>query len=219
MGFRKGAARMEIIRSVELISGKIRILFESGWIVWLKRNEDPGFPLTEGTAVERKSFTKFILLHQYPSALNAAVRMLAQRPCSRKEIEMHLTGARYSEETTEMVLYKLDQDHLLNDRDFAEQWVQSRSRKYGNNRIQQELRAKGIDSETAADVLNHISEETQTENATAFAARKIHSLKGTCETGRMKQRIIASVVRRGYTWNTAIKAFEEALRLENENRH
>ena len=51
---------MEIIRSVETIRGKIRISFESGWQVWLRRNEDPGFPLAEGTAVDRESFLAYI---------------------------------------------------------------------------------------------------------------------------------------------------------------
>ena len=205
---------MEIIQYVEIIRGKIRIVFESGWQVWLNRDDSPGFPLTEGTPVERESFEKYIMIHQYPSALDRAVRMLAQRPCSRKEIGRRLTDARYSPEVAEMVLYKLEKEKLLDDRDFAEQWAQSRSRKYGNARIRRELMTKGIDAETAESVLNRIPEDKQEENAAAAAEKKIRSLQGTCDERKMKQRVIASLVRRGYSWEIAAKAYEEASGAE-----
>ena len=201
---------MEIIQCVENDRGKIRIVFESGWKVWLNRNDSPGFPLTEGTQVDRTEFEKYILLHQYPSALDRAVRMLAERPCSKREIETRLTRARFSNEVTELVLYKLEKEKLLNDRDFAEQWTLSRSRKYGYARIRQELLIKGIDAETAESVLDSLSEDDQMENAVSFAARKIRSMSGTCETAKVKQRTAAALVRRGFSWDIALKAYEKA---------
>ena len=147
---------MEIIRSVETIRGKIRITFESSWQVWLRRNEDPGFPLTEGTAVDRESFLAYIRIHQYPPALDHAVRMLAERSCSRREIERKLTLARFDPDVTDLVLFKLEKENLLNDREFAMQWVHSRSQKYGASRIRQELRTKGIDEDIASELRIHI---------------------------------------------------------------
>ena len=212
MGLPKGAAGMEIIRSVETIRGKIRITFESSWQVWLRRNEDPGFPLTEGTEVDRESFLSYIRIHQYPPALDRAVRMLAERSCSRREIERKLTLARFDPDVTDLVLFKLESENLLNDRDFAIQWVHSRSRKYGASRIRQELRTKGIDEETASEILGDLSEEDQLRQAVVLAVKKIRSLQSSCEEKKWKQRTMAFLVRRGYSWDLAQKAFEEAMR-------
>ena len=203
---------MEIIRSVETIRGKIRITFESSWQVWLRRNEDPGFPLTEGTAVDRESFLAYIRIHQYPPALDHAVRMLAERSCSRREIERKLTLARFDPDVTDLVLFKLEKENLLNDREFAMQWVHSRSRKYGASRIRQELRTKGIDEDIASEILEDLSEEDQLRQAVALAVKKIRSLQPSCEEKKWKQRITSFLVRRGYSWDLALKAFEEAMR-------
>ena len=203
---------MEIIRSVETIRGKIRITFESSWQVWLRRNEDPGFPLTEGTAVDRESFLAYIRIHQYPPALDRAVRMLAERSCSRREIERKLTLARFDPDVTDLVLFKLEKANLLNDREFAMQWVHSRSRKYGASRIRQELRTKGIDEDIASEILEDLSEEDQLRQAVALAVKKIRSLQPSCEEKKWKQRITSFLVRRGYSWDLALKAFEEAMR-------
>ena len=203
---------MEIIRSVETIRGKIRITFESSWQVWLRRNEDPGFPLTEGTAVDRESFLAYIRIHQYPPALDRAVRMLAERSCSRREIERKLTLARFDPDVTDLVLFKLEKENLMNDREFAMQWVHSRSRKYGASRIRQELRTKGIDEDIASEILEDLSEEDQLRQAVALAVKKIRSLQPSCEEKKWKQRITSFLVRRGYSWDLALKAFEEAMR-------
>ena len=203
---------MEIIRSIETIRGKIRITFESGWQVWLRRNEDPGFPLTEGTAVDRESFLAYIRIHQYPPALDRAVRMLAERSCSRREIERKLTLARFDPDVTDLVLFKLEKENLLNDREFTVQWVHSRSRKYGASRIRQELRTKGIDEDIASEILEDLSEEEQLCQAVALAVKKIRSLQSSCEEKKWKQRITAFLIRRGYSWDLALKAFEEAMR-------
>ena len=203
---------MEIIRSVETIRGKIRITFESSWQVWLRRNEDPGFPLTEGTAVDRESFLAYIRIHQYPPALDRSVRMLAERSCSRREIERKLTLARFDPDVTDLVLFKLEKENLLNDREFAMQWVHSRSRKYGASRIRQELRTKGIDEDIASEILEDLSEEDQLRQAVALAVKKIRSLQPSCEEKKWKQRITSFLVRRGYSWDLALKAFEEAMR-------
>ena len=205
---------MEIIQSVETVRGKVRITFESGWTVWLNRNEQPGFSLSEGTVVDKDIFEKYILLHQYPSALDRAVRMLSERACSKKEIEKRLLSARYDREVIELVLYKLEKEKLLDDLDFAEQWVQSRSKKYGSSRIYRELRIKGVDADTAESVIDSISDEEQTEHAVMLAEKKIRSLRNTCDSAKLKQRVVASLIRRGYTWEIASKAYEKALHQE-----
>ena len=154
------------------------------------------------------------LLHDYPAALDLAVRLLAERPRSRKEISDRLASARFDEEVIGLVLYKLEKENLLNDRDFAMQWVQSRSLKYGPSRISRELHMKGVDQETVSEALENLSETEQLQHATDFAAKKFRTQHSGDDIKKLKQRVTAALVRRGYSWNITIKACHNALLQE-----
>ncbi len=201
---------MEVIRCVEEIRGRKRITFESGWQVWLAKRQEPPFPLEEGTEIDRESFLKQILMFQYPSALDRAVALLAQRPHSKGEIRARLENACYNPEVISLVLYKLEKENLVDDSDFAVQWVQSRMKKYGTARIFRELRLKGVDPETAEKALMSATEEKQLERAAEFAARKLRSLRDPADRRKAYRSVTEALVRRGYSWETARKAFEAA---------
>lgn len=206
---------MEIIQRIEYNHGYAQIAFESGWKVWLKKSAVTHITLLEGMRINRQEFEKFILFHQYPGALEKAVALLAERARSRKEIEERLQRTHYDPEVISLVICKLDKEGLLDDLDFAEQWVQSRMKKYGAQRIAQELHRKGIDSETVSKAMKACSEEEQLENALLLAERKIRSMKNITDKRILCQKVAGMLVRRGYTWETAKKAFESAADAEN----
>lgn len=156
------------------------------------------------------------LLHNYPAALDRAVRMLAERSRSKKEIADRLASAGFDEEVIGLVIFKLEKENLLDDRDFAEQWVLSRGKKYGSVRISRELHAKGIDRDVASSALETLSVEEQLEHASAFAAKKIRSQHSASDKMKLKQRVVAALIRRGYSWDIAVRAYESALAPDNE---
>ena len=203
---------MEIIKNAEVIRGKTKIIFESGWTVWLDRRWMPGFSLDPGTAVERADFEKFLLLHQYPSALNDAVTLLAVRNRSRLEIRQSLLRRKYDHAVIEMVLFKLEKEKLLNDEEFSAQWVQARMSKYGPIRIARELRMKGIDRDMTGSAIQEVlTEDQELENAVLLAMKKLRTEKTDAEEIKRFQRITSFLVRRGYSWEIARKAYEMAL--------
>lgn len=203
---------MEIIKNAEVIRGKTKIVFESGWTVWLDRRWMPGFSLDPGTAVERAAFEKFLLLHQYPSALNDAVTLLAVRNRSRLEIRQSLLRRKYDHAVIEMVLFKLEKEKLLNDEEFSAQWVQARMSKYGPIRIARELRMKGIDRDMTGSAIQEVlTEDQELENAVLLAMKKLRTEKTDAEEIKRLQRITSFLVRRGYSWEIARKAYEMAL--------
>ena len=205
---------MEVIQRIDCFRGKIRILFESGWEVWLGKKLELPFRVAEGTEVDRDSFKQFILLHQYPPALEKAVSMLAQRARSRKEIQERLRFAHYDEEVISLVIYKLEQENLLNDQEFSKQWVQSRMKKYGSARIARELRMKGLNQETVNAALGPYSEEDELHCAVSLAEKKIRSMRSEADNKVLIRRVTEMMVRRGYSWNIAKKAVELVLDTE-----
>ena len=199
---------MEVIRSVDKIRNKTKITFESGWQVWILNRQMLPFPLEEGTEVNRESFEKTILPAQYPSALDKAVAMLAQRPHSKGEIAGRLETAHYDQEVISLVLYKLEKEKLLDDRDFALQWVESRIRKYGVARIRQELRMKDVDPEIIDEALQTASAEEQLQHAIDFIRKKTNSSRASDDPKKYFRNTTAALIRRGYSWETARKAFQ-----------
>ena len=205
MGFQKGDAGMEVIKQVDTVRGKVKILFESGWQVWLPADRLPEF--YPGEEIDRDKFEKYILLQQYPAAIEKAVSMLAARSCSRAEIEKKLNYHHFDSAVTELVIYKLEKENILNDLDFTEQWIQSRIKRYGKDRIFRELIYKGVDYDMAREALNSITDEEQLQHAVLLARKKASAGKNITDRRKLFRQITEMLLRKGYTWETAKKAY------------
>ena len=84
-------------------------------------------------------------------------------------------------------------------------------KKYGSGRIQQELRRKGVDEEAARAAMESVSEEEQLEHAVAFAVKKLSSLRGSYDRRKQVRLTVNALVRRGYSWETALRAADQAM--------
>ena len=219
MGVSKGAAEMEIIQSVETIRSIARITLENGTRYWIPRRLLQELNCAEGETVDEKELADFVLLHQYPAALNRAVSMLARRPCSQEELRQKLRQIHYSDDTVDMVLYKLNREKLLNDREFAMQWAHYRSsQRYGARRIEQELKSKGIMEEDISCALSSLDEETENEGLQLIAEKLIRrNRRENQNPAQLRQKVMAAIVRRGFDWDEARGAFERALEKSSTN--
>ncbi len=74
-----------------------------------------------------------------------------------------------------------------------------------------ELRYKGIDGETAEAVLESIPEDQQEENALALARKALGRAKAGEDPRKTRQRVIDSLLRRGYGWEAARRACDRAM--------
>ena len=194
------------------LRNKIHVEFDNGRKYILKKTDLLDFPLRENEEVDDKAFHQFVLLHQYPDALNTAVAMLARRACSRKEIADKLKAHGCCEEVTALVLYKLEKENLLNDQDFSEQWTRYRSGShYGPAKIFRELRMKGVDEETAREAVDSIHEEDLAQKALDLAMKGFAKMKPGEDPRKARQRILRSLVSRGFDWDTAKEACDKAF--------
>ena len=202
---------MVIIESITPLRSGVQLRLDSGKTVRLTRKDADEGGFREGMSLPAAEFDQFVRLHQYPRALNQAVAMLARRPCSRHEIESRLRRTRYEEEIIELVLYKLEKERLINDAEFADSWVQYRaSGRYGARRILQELKQKGISEDIAREAVAKLEESAALENAVHLAAKALQRAKPGENRWTVRNRVLAALVRRGYGWDTAAKAYEIA---------
>ncbi len=201
------------VSSITTVRGRVVIELDDGRRYKIRHSDLAGFPVYENMEMEDSSFEKKILLCQYPEALNAAVAMLARRACSRREIRDKLLSRGWCQETVDMVFAKLDQQNLLDDRDFSDQWTRYRaSGNYGTGRIYRELRSKGIDEETALESIGSISEEDQLEAASVLAVKAASRSRPGEDIFRVRNRILHALIRRGFSWEIARAACDRAIR-------
>ena len=113
---------------------------------------------------------------------------------------------------TEKIFEFIKKEKLLNDEEFSAQWVQARMSKYGPIRIARELRMKGIDRDMTGSAIQEVlTEDQELENAVLLAMKKLRTEKTDAEEIKRFQRITSFLVRHGYSWEIARKAYEMAL--------
>ena len=87
-------------------------------------------------------------------ARNSAMRLLARREHSRAELRGKLIGRGFENHLVEELLQELEDQDLLSDERFAISLIASRVETgYGPNRIDLELRNRGVSEEMAREVL------------------------------------------------------------------
>ena len=203
---------MEVILEIRKQRGKALVTLSDGSVLRVPLGLLRERPLREGDAIELEEYDNWLMVRQYRYALDRAVSYLAARAHSRHEIEEKLLRIGYRPCTVEMVLYKLEREHLLNDADFARQWVEARAaRKLGRQRIALELRRKGISADESEAALEAIDGEEQLANATLLAAKALIRAKKDEDPRKTAQRIHAMLARRGFGWDIAKEAVSAAM--------
>lgn len=209
---------MDVITAIKKERGKYRVTVNDAEDVLVPVSLMRERPLSEGQPIDLEDYDNWLMVRQYRFALDRAVGYLAARACSTREIEQKLLRAGYRPSTVEMVIYKLQRENLLDDADFARQWVESRQHhKLGRSRIAQELRRKGISQEEAEDALSVIDDDDQLSGAVAVAEKAAARIKPGEDMRKAASRIAGMLARRGYSWDIAKQAIAQALSDENVN--
>ena len=205
---------MDIITRITRQRGKMQIAISEQETIFVPLSLFRERPLTEGQPINLEEYDNWLMVRQYRHALDRAVACLAARAHSKHEIEQKLLRVGYRPCTVEMVLYKLEREHLLNDADFARQWVEARSgRTMGKRRIAQELQRKGVSREVAESALEEVDEEAD-EAACLRLAEKLSTRYAKDDHRKARQKLMQALVRRGFTWDAARTAAEKVLEAE-----
>ena len=203
---------MDMITSITRERGRLRVIINDDSEVLVPLSLFRERPLTVGEPIDMEEYDQWLLLRQYRHALDRAVAFLAGRARSRREMEERLLRSGYRPCTVEMVLYKLEKEGLLDDADFARQWVDARSaRRMGRGRIAQELRRKGVSAREAEEALEGLSEEEQLEGAIVLVEKAMTRTPSGEDPRKTAARITAMLARRGYDYDTAREAISRVM--------
>jgi regulatory protein len=140
------------------------------------------------------------------SAYEAALRLLSYRPRSEKEMRRRLArrgiGLRLIDETVR----KLRERGYLDDEAFARFWTETRdtTSPRGRRLIVHELRAQGVNADTAAAATASVSDE---EAAYRAARRRLQAFRGL-DYDTFRRRLGGFLVRRGFSYEVARRTMD-----------
>ena len=166
-----------------------------------------------GQAIDETEIETLLALDARRESLRVAASMIARRPRSEREVRQRLTIRRFSVSVIGETIDKLKAAGLLDDREFAQAWVEARDHRSprGRRLVAAELRARGVDLPTAVEASEQISEEDAAYRA---AARRMRSLSHV-EYVEFRDRLATHLQRRGFGWD-AIRATVDRCWRERE---
>lgn len=155
---------------------------------------------------------------QPPSPYDAALRLLGVRARSRSELRKRLLDKEFVAADVDAVLERLTRQQLLDDSEFADEWVRSRHLHAGKGRaaLRHELRDKGVDDSHIANALAQIDDDSERSQAAALVERKIASVDPDALADREirdkhLRRLVAMLARRGYGGSMAFDVARTAI--------
>ena len=159
-----------------------------------------------GGEITEEQLDSLLERSQYNRARDRALYLLGLRDYACRELEQKL----YTEATPEIaaaVVARLQEVGLLDDGQYACRLARnlSESRQYPRRRIGQELHRRGIDPLLIEDALNSLEGE-DFQQALALIEKKYYNKMNTPED---RQRTMAALARRGYTYAAIRRAMEE----------
>lgn len=149
-------------------------------------------------------------------AQNIVYRQLTASAKSRLQLARKLAERNIPEDVAEAVLDRFQKARLINDAEFADMWVRSRSqsRKLAKGALRRELAEKGIDQETAAAALDQLTDADEEAAARQLVERKLRpgtDLQDQAARDKATRRLASMLARKGYQPSQAFRIVNEVL--------
>lgn len=149
------------------------------------------------------------------------LRLLTARARTRAELAGQLARRGFSEEVSQSVLRRLETVGLVNDQEFADQWVRSRQAHAGKGKraLAVELRTKGVGDEVIDTALRAMDAGTERVRAEELVERRLRrEVLGDGDDLKVTRRLVGMLARRGYSQSMAVAVVTDALAAERERR-
>ena len=145
-----------------------------------------------------------------------ALRLLAVRPRSRRELEIRLRQAGFEPDAVQNELLRLEEVGLIDEAAFARELAEHRltSRRSGRRAVVGALAAKGVSRGVIEETLAGMGQD-EGERALELARARASRLAGL-PPDKAFGRLSSLLMRRGYDPSTAREAARRALRTQEE---
>ena len=144
---------------------------------------------------------------EYERGKEIAMRLLTNRPRSKKEVRDRMREKEIKEAVRERVVDRFEELDLLDDEAFARYWIDQRARfkPRGAPLLRQELRQKGVDQQ----IINDLLEDTDDSAAVRQAAEKKARTLMRYPEDQFKKKLIGFLQRRGFSYHDSREVVDE----------
>ena len=149
--------------------------------------------------------------NEIQKARQISLTYLSARARSIHEVREKLRKEGFADGAVGQVIADLQRLSLLDDREFARRWIESRlARKpAGARKFRQDLQHKGIEQELIAEVLEEFREDLDSETAAVGLLSQQRWRYNGLDELKAKRRMLGLLARRGYEQDVARKAVEQ----------
>lgn len=165
--------------------------------------------LKVGQIITPERLSQMQLDSEKDTAFDKALTHLSATLKTEKQISDFLSKKGYLPAVIDYVLEKLRTYNFLNDREYAETYVQSVAKRKGGRLIKMELRSKGIDDESIENALSSLDETDELETAKTLLLKYMRGKKADVPT---LQKAYRHLMGKGFSYDVikeALSAYGE----------
>jgi regulatory protein len=146
----------------------------------------------------------------YSIANTIALNALVARAKSKGELLAHLKKRGVEDDVAQATIFRLQENGLINDSEFAKSWTQSRhtSKKLSKRIIAGELRTRGVDQSSIDEALDEIDDESEYRTAFSLGMKKYNTMS-RLEPEVQIRRIQSLLQRKGFSFPTIARVIRE----------
>ena len=192
-------AEVASLSAVPRSESLIRVHFSDGARLDLPAEVIVAEGLASGVVVEEEHLQRLILQAEAADATRAALALLSYRPRAEAELRRELKKRGHGPEAIDATMVKLREWRYVDDADFAQRWVESRSasKPRSQRMLENELRKKGVEREVIRETIDAADLDDRAQ-AERLAAARWPKLVGE-EPQAAKRKLAAYLARRGFS--------------------
>lgn len=211
------AERLMTITELKSLGGeRFTLSFDDGSSIKTRLSVVADMSLYSGRELTESEYRKLLDASSLAECKARAMLIIGARAMSVKELTDRLIEKGETPANAEDCAQWLVGLGLLNDRDYAGMIARHyTSRGYGDRKIIEEFRRRGIDRSLWSEALDSLSEVVNKDDK--LDALVASRFKGCLPDADEKRRVSASLARRGYSWDdikSAVRRYEENTKDE-----
>ena len=175
------------------------------------------FMLSKGMEITEQELSKIQDYAQFSYGKNLALYHLSFKQRTAKEVKDYLTQHDIQPEIISQVLDNLKKDNWINDRKYANSFIQSNllTGDKGSFVLKQKLSQKGISSTIIEEELNQFD---FTELTDKVAEKLLKKYQGKLPSKALQDKILQSLINKGFSYSQAKTAYQH-LEIEEDQEN
>lgn len=147
--------------------------------------------------------------------MDEALRYLGYCARSVREVERHLDDCQFGEVEVMETVQRLEELNLLNDLQYAKDFVETRlaAKPVSRAHLREQLLAHELPRDVLDEALSAVTDEMEQSHACAVAEKYLRQLSAL-EARERTQRTLKRLLTRGFDYDTARNALEQAATIE-----